>query len=44
MLAIIGRHRLTRLANLEVSRRQGVRTPYGEPSAPLTFGAIHGVP
>jgi len=44
MLAIIGGTGLTRLANLEVSRRQGVRTPYGEPSAPLTFGAIHGVP
>jgi len=44
MLAIIGGTGLTQLANLDVSRRQVVRTPYGEPSGPLTFGAIHGVP
>jgi len=44
MLAIIGGTGLTRLANLDVSRRQVVRTPYGEPSGPLTFGAIRGVP
>jgi 5'-methylthioadenosine phosphorylase len=44
MLAIIGGTGLTQLANLEVSRRQVVRTPYGEPSGPLTFGAIRGVP
>jgi 5'-methylthioadenosine phosphorylase len=44
MLAIIGGTGLTQLANLDVSRRQGVRTPYGEPSGPLTFGAIGGVP
>jgi len=44
MLAIIGGSGLTQLANLEVSRRQVVRTPYGEPSGPLTFGAIRGVP
>jgi len=44
MLAIIGGTGLTQLANLEVSRRQVVRTPYGEPSAPITFGAIRGVP
>lgn len=44
MLAIIGGTGLTHLANLEVSRRQAVRTPYGEPSGPLTFGAIRGVP
>jgi 5'-methylthioadenosine phosphorylase len=42
MLAIIGGSGLSRLANLEVSRRQFVRTPYGEPSGPLTFGKIHG--
>jgi 5'-methylthioadenosine phosphorylase len=34
---------LSQLANLDVSLRQVVRTPYGEPSGPLTFGAIHGV-
>ena len=44
MLAIIGGTGLTQLANLEVSRRQVVRTPYGEPSGPLTFGAIRSVP
>jgi 5'-methylthioadenosine phosphorylase len=44
MLAIIGGTGLTQLANLDVSRRQAVRTPYGEPSSLLTFGAIHGVP
>lgn len=44
MLAIIGGTGLTQLANLEVSRRQVVGTPYGEPSGPLTFGAIRGVP
>jgi len=44
MLAIIGGTGLTQLANLDVSRRQVVHTPYGEPSGPLTFGASHGVP
>jgi|SRR5689334_2352948 5'-methylthioinosine phosphorylase len=44
MLAIIGGTGLTELANLDVSRRQDVRTPYGEPSGPLTFGAVRGVP
>ena len=42
MLAIIGGSGLSKLANLEVSRRQVVRTPYGEPSGPLTFGSIGG--
>src|SRR5712664_3452336 len=44
MLAIIGGSGLTQLANLDVSRRQTVRTPYGEPSGPLPFGAIRGMP
>ena len=44
MLAIIGGTGLTQLANLEVSRRQAVVTPYGEPSAPLAFGTIRGAP
>jgi 5'-methylthioinosine phosphorylase len=43
MLAVIGGSGLKQLANLDVSRRQVVRTPYGEPSGPLTFGAIRGV-
>jgi 5'-methylthioadenosine phosphorylase len=40
MIAIIGGSGLTRLANLEITHRQIVRTPYGEPSGPLTFGHI----
>jgi 5'-deoxy-5'-methylthioadenosine phosphorylase len=44
MLAIIGGTGLTQLANLEVSRRQAVPTPYGDASGPLTFGAVGGVP
>jgi 5'-methylthioinosine phosphorylase len=40
MLAIIGGTGLTQLSNLEVTRRQVVRTPYGEPSGALTFGLI----
>lgn len=40
MLAIIGGSGLTQLANLDVSHQQVVRTPYGDPSAALTFGRI----
>ena len=40
MLAIIGGSGLTKLANLEITHRQVIRTPYGEPSGPLTFGRI----
>lgn len=42
MLAIIGGSGLTALSNLEVSRRQVVPTPYGQPSGALTFGKILG--
>ena len=42
MLAIIGGSGLNQLANLEVSRRQIVRTPYGEASGPVTFGRVGG--
>jgi len=42
MLAIIGGSGLTQLANLEVTHRQVARTPWGEPSGPLTFGNIRG--
>jgi len=38
MLAIIGGSGLAQLANLEILRRHVVRTPYGVPSGPLTFG------
>jgi len=41
MLAIIGGTGLTKLANLEITNRQVIRTPYGEPSGPLTFGKIN---
>lgn len=41
-LAIIGGTGLTSLKNLEIINREVVHTPYGEPSAPLTHGAIAG--
>ena len=40
MIAVIGGSGLTQLANLEITHRKIVRTPYGEPSGPLTFGRI----
>lgn len=43
MLAIIGGSGLSALASLEVTHRQIVRTPYGDPSAPLAFGNVAGV-
>jgi 5'-methylthioinosine phosphorylase len=42
MIGIIGGTGLTQLANLEVLRRQIVRTPYGDASQPLVFGKIAG--
>ncbi|GMU72661.1 MAG: S-methyl-5'-thioinosine phosphorylase [Burkholderiales bacterium] len=44
MLAIIGGSGLTQLSTLAVTRREVVRTPYGEPSAPLLFGSVAGQP
>lgn len=44
MLAIIGGSGLTTLSNLDVSHREVVRTPYGEPSGALVFGQICGQP
>lgn len=44
MFAIIGGSGLSQLAGLEVTRREEVRTPYGEPSGPLTFGTLLGAP
>jgi 5'-methylthioinosine phosphorylase len=38
MIAVIGGSGLTQLANLEITRRKIVRTPFGEPSGPLTYG------
>lgn len=40
MLAIIGGTGMTKLACLEISHRRIMRTPYGEPSGPFTFGKI----
>jgi 5'-methylthioadenosine phosphorylase len=44
MLAIVGGSGLTQLPSLESTHRKAVRTPYGEPSGPLTFGTICGRP
>jgi 5'-methylthioadenosine phosphorylase len=41
MLAIIGGTGLTQLENLKITHRQVLRTPYGEPSGPMTFGTIN---
>jgi len=39
-LAIIGGTGLTTLKNLEITRREVMRTPYGEPSGPLLHGEL----
>lgn len=44
MLAIIGGSGLSTLPNLQITGRKVVRTPYGEPSCPLTFGTIRDRP
>jgi len=44
MLAVIGGSGLSRFTGLEESRSIEVRTPYGNPSGPLTLGAIRGRP
>lgn len=41
MLGIIGGTGLTQLANLEITHRRVIRTPFGEPSGALTFGNIN---
>lgn len=41
-LAIIGGSGFTRMPDLKVTRREVVRTPFGEPSAPLTYGLFDG--
>lgn len=40
MLAILGGSGLTELASLRIDRKQIVRTPFGEPSGPLTYGHV----
>ncbi len=42
LTAIIGGSGLTRLQNLEITRRAVMHTPYGEPSSPFTFGRLGG--
>ena len=44
MLAVIGGSGLSQFANLDISRREVVRTPYGDPSGAVTFGQICGRP
>lgn len=41
-IAIIGGTGLTTFRTLQLERREVIRTPYGEPSAPLTHGRISG--
>ncbi len=41
MLAIIGGRGLTQLANLKITHRQVMRTPYGEPSGAFQFGTLN---
>lgn len=41
-LAIIGGTGLTALKGLEVTRREAVHTPFGEPSCPLMHGQFYG--
>ena len=41
MLGIIGGTGLTQLSNLEITHRQVVRTPFGDPSGALTFGMLN---
>jgi 5'-methylthioadenosine phosphorylase len=41
-LAIIGGSGLSKLGIMETTHRKVARTPYGEPSGPLTFGRIRG--
>jgi 5'-methylthioadenosine phosphorylase len=44
MLGIIGGTGLGALGHITVTRRQIVRTPYGEPSGAITFGEVQGKP
>ncbi|MCC6206921.1 MAG: S-methyl-5'-thioinosine phosphorylase [Gammaproteobacteria bacterium] len=41
-LAIIGGTGLTALEGLQITRREVMHTPYGEPSGPLTHGVLSG--
>jgi 5'-methylthioinosine phosphorylase len=41
-VAVIGGSGLTQLKNLRITRREVMRTPFGEPSAPMVFGELSG--
>ena len=41
-VAIIGGSGLTNLKNLSITRREVIRTPHGEPSAPMVYGQLSG--
>jgi 5'-methylthioinosine phosphorylase len=41
-VAIIGGSGLTNLKNLKITRREVIRTVYGEPSAPMVYGQLGG--
>lgn len=41
-LAIIGGTGLTKLETLQISNREIVHTPYGDPSGPISHGQLHG--
>ena len=41
-LAVIGGTGLDQLDSLHISRRETLTTPYGEPSAPLSYGELNG--
>lgn len=41
-IGIIGGTGLTRMANLEITKRQVMHTPYGEPSGVFTWGRLFG--
>ena len=43
-IGIIGGSGLTRLDALKIERQEIITTPYGDPSAPLTFGRFDGRP
>ncbi len=42
MFGILGGSGLTSFAELAIDRREVVRTPWGEPSGPVTIGRIDG--
>lgn len=42
-LAIIGGTGLSKLVNLTEVHKRVIKTPYGEPSSPITFGQLNGV-